>query len=125
MGSRAVIQVTQPQSETSIFLYTHWAGEEIAQILASGIHKANEAGRLLDDSYAVRIIFDTLTQLEGGSTGYGIIIGEAPGDIQYETPHIFWPSFHEKPRVEYLGITHDALTFADFFDPVAVEATAS
>lgn len=115
MGSRAVIQVTQPQSDTSVFFYTHWAGEEIAQILAEGIKKADSAGRLLDDSYATRIIFDTLTQLEGGTTGYGILIGEAPGDIQYETPHIFWPSFRDEPRVEYMGTIRSARAFAQYF----------
>lgn len=121
MGSRAVIQVTQPTSDTPIFLYTHWAGEEIAQILALGIHKAKEAGRLGDYPYATRIIFDTLTGLEGSSTGFGINIGEAPCDIQYETPHIYWSAKTGEARVEYLGVDHLATTFADYFCPT-VEA---
>lgn len=116
MGSRAVIQVTHPTSDTPIFFYTHWAGEEIAQILAKGIQNAKGAGRLSDYSYATRIIFDTLTELEGGSTGYGIHIGIAPGDIQYDTPHIYWDN-HDEPRVKYLGVDHLATTFADYFCP--------
>lgn len=120
MGSRAVIQVTQPSSDTSIFLYTHWEGGTIAQTLARGIHQAKEAGRLSDDSYATRIIFDTLTGCDGGDSGYGICIGEHPSDVQYEIPHIYWESGRVVPLVEYMGITHDAEKFADFFDPVAV-----
>lgn len=120
MGARAVIQVTQQSSETSIFLYTHWEGHEIAQTLAQGIHRALEAGRITDDSYATRIIFDTLTGCDGGDTGYGICIGEAPSDVQFETPHIYWDGFGNSPKVEYMGTTHDAKTFADFFDPATV-----
>lgn len=121
MGARATIRVIHPETSTPIHLYTHWRGDEIARILADGIKKADQAGRLDDYPYATRIIFDTLTALEGNSTGYGIHIGDEaqPCDVGYETPTIQWKG-HGNPIVHYMGYTHLATEFANFYGSVCV-----
>ena len=94
MGERATIRVALENNgiESAVHFYTHWEGHMIWQILADGVLKANELGRLDDSSYATRIIFDNLTGCEGLSTGYGIIPGDdnIPQDIEYDIPCIKW-----------------------------------
>jgi len=102
MGARGNIQITQKRnSETPIFLYTHYAGEQINEILALGLQRACEAGRIKDPSYATRIIFDTLTKdAYDLNTGFGISIG-SPDDNNYDIPHLVWPkNFGAEPTVE-------------------------
>lgn len=111
MGARAVIGITHPDSDTPIYLYTHWCGDSIRRILADGLVKARDAGRLTDPPYATRIIFDTLTGLEGGSTGFGINIGTYPSDVEYEIPHVIWTDWNSEPMVNYLGATTAVSTF--------------
>ncbi len=85
MGDRAVIGVTHPTSDTTIYLYTHWEGYRICETLAVGLDTASAMGRLTDYEYATRIIFDTLTGCTGGATGFGISIGSHPFDVQFPT----------------------------------------
>jgi hypothetical protein len=114
MGARATIRIIHPTSTTPIHFYTHWKGNRIAHILAAGILKADEEGRLTDYQYATRMIFDVLTGLEGGSTGYGICIGDEgqPGDVEYPTPTIEWLGGDTKPFVSYGVHTYGAVEFA-------------
>ena len=102
MGDRAVIGVTHPTSKTPIFLYTHWRGAEICQVLAEGLESASAMGRLTDYEYATRIVFDTLTSCSGGATGFGICIGSHPADVQYDIPHITWGD-RGQPTIAYQG----------------------
>lgn len=99
MGDRATIRIEQRGHV--VHYYTHWDGYRIQQILAEGILKAQAAGRLTDDSYAARIIFDTLTECEGSTDGYGIIAGDdnIPGDLQYDSPSIRWGTVLTQPTV--------------------------
>lgn len=114
MGARATIRVIHPRCDTPIHLYTHWRGNEITEILAQGIRRADLAGRLSDYAYATRIIFDTLTQCTGDETGYGICIGDdaQPADIDFDTPTIAWLDYSE-PEVSYGALLMDAKDFAD------------
>lgn len=70
MGDRGVIEVRGKDNEPSIYFYTHWLAYELPILAAKGL----EAGkpRWGDESYLNRIIFDTLTGLSGGETGFGI-----------------------------------------------------
>lgn len=115
MGERATIRVIQSWSDTPIHFYTHWNGHEIAEILAHGLYLAKETGRLEDESYATRIVFDTLTGLEGGSTCYGIIVGDEAGwgDINYPSPTLSW--VQGQVQVEYLGATYTSEQFISNF----------
>jgi hypothetical protein len=91
MGARATITIYQSGCfpKAPLNLYTHWGGDSICETLANGLAKAKEAGRLNDDSYATRIIFDTLTDLDGGTTGFGIIVGDHD-DVNYVCPVVLW-----------------------------------
>ena len=102
MGSRATIRIVQSGHQTPIHLYTHWSGYRITEIFAKALFVAKADGRLNDEAYCTRIIFDTLTGLEGGTTGYGIIIGDdaMPADLEYDSPCIDW-NFEGEPFVYY------------------------
>ena len=100
MGDRGNIGIRQPHEEVSIYLYTHWGGSEVCHVLAEGLRKCAEERRLDDPSYATRIIFDTLTGLTGGSTGYGISVG-SPCDNEHEIPYVVWDGFGAKPKIHY------------------------
>jgi hypothetical protein len=54
MGDRGQIEMCFDESP-SVFLYTHWRGCELKQILASALHHAD--GRWHDDEYVTAIIF--------------------------------------------------------------------
>lgn len=89
MGDRGNIGIIQDQEQSTLYLYTHWSGSGICHTLARGLAKCREAGRLDDPAYATRIIFDELTALMGGSTGFGISIGFPP-DNEHEIPYLVW-----------------------------------
>ncbi len=111
MGERATIRVIQSCDDTPIHFYTHWKGYRIAEILADGLNKANAAGRLDDEAYATRIVFDALTGLEGSSTGFGIIVGDEAGsdETSYASPTLFWRQ--GQALVEYKGSVQTADQF--------------
>lgn len=119
MGARATITIYQtgcfPGSPLN--LYTHWGGDMICQTLAEGLAKAKEAGRLSDDFYATRIIFDTLTGLEGGDTGFGIIVGDHD-DVNYTCPAVMWDhpeAVDGEPIVVYGETVLPASSFIELF----------
>jgi hypothetical protein len=110
MGDRGHIGITQRVSETPIYFYTHWSGYQVCELLAQGLDKADKAGRLSDETYATRIIFDALTGCVGEETGYGIMIGEPAGDNQYPIPMVVWYDYGD-PRI-HLG--NDSFTASEF-----------
>ena len=95
MGERATIRVKHPDNPTPIHFYTHWRGHEIESVLAEGVQRAINFGRLTDISYATRIIFDTLTQCTNDGLSFGIEIGDnnRPGDVTYDSPCIEWQGY--------------------------------
>ena len=113
MGSRGNIGIVQSQSQTTLYLYTHWEGHNICSILAEGLKKAKEEGRLSDETYATRIIFDVLTGCRGDSTGYGIGIGQIP-DNEYDIPTVFWQDWGSEPYVVYQDSRYSADDFIVF-----------
>ena len=116
MGARATITIFQEgcYPHAPLNLYTHWGGSAICATLAEGLEKAKEAGRLTDSPYATRIIFDTLTGLDGGTTGYGIIVGEH-SDINYDSPVLIFGS--GEPTVHYGELEMTATAFISIFAP--------
>jgi len=118
MGARATITIYQEGQDTPLNLYTHWEGGNICQTLAEGLQKAIQAGRLDDSPYCTRIIFDTLTGLEGGSTGFGIIVGDHD-DINYDSPVLVFGK--GEPVVHYGSLTIEARKWADMFAPTKAE----
>lgn len=114
MGSRGHIGIVQSISPTPVYFYTHWEGHNICALLANGLQKAREAGRLHDDSYATRIIFDALTGCTGDITGYGIMIGVPAGDNEYDIPMVMWEQDYSEPFIVYRDRRYSAQDFIAF-----------
>lgn len=65
MGDRGNIKVGK------VYLYTHWGGSEIKNILKTALIRGKE--RWNDESYLTRIIFCEMIKSDVmGTTGYGI-----------------------------------------------------
>jgi len=70
MGDRGNIVVDDGQNKP-VFLYTHWTGTELPQILQRALKRGR--GRWGDTAYLTRIIFSEMIQNEVlEETGYGI-----------------------------------------------------
>lgn len=75
MGDRGQIVIIDSKSkdQPALYFYTHWFGSDLPTITREGLVNAQKHGRLDDESYAARIIFDTLTSYgSDAGTGFGI-----------------------------------------------------
>lgn len=77
MGDRGNVVVidggTDLTSKTAVFLYTHWAGSDLPEILQAALQSEAGRGRANDAPYLARIIFDAMIGGDQGSeTGFGI-----------------------------------------------------
>jgi len=106
MGDRGNIEIVQgikSMSEDevrpldSVFLYTHWRGSQVAQILANALNKSE--GRTHDPSYLTRIIFNELQGDDRTTTGFGISVGY-PDDNEYTIPKVIWQRVDSANRAE-------------------------
>lgn len=77
MGDRAnIVVIDEPKDadlegkREAVFLYSHWAGSEMEDILAAGLAKGRE--RWDDAPYLARILFQQMIDGDTGITGYGI-----------------------------------------------------
>jgi hypothetical protein len=78
MGDRANVCVKGWGNEGDVFLYTHWTGTELPQIVQTALARRE---RWDDNSYLTRIIFCEMVKGdEDGSTGYGISATVGDGD---------------------------------------------
>ena len=101
MGERGAIQVHYNYGdgdEGSVYLYTHWTGDNIKTILAEALIKGRN--RWADPSYLTRIIFNHMTRGEQGNyaqetTGYGIDFVEP--DVNYPIVRVFYPPLSPNP----------------------------
>jgi hypothetical protein len=72
MGDRGNIYIEEAEGR-GVFLYTHWGGYRIADVLAAALSSDAGRNRANDAPYLARIIFDALADGEHGTeTGYGI-----------------------------------------------------
>jgi hypothetical protein len=71
MGDRGNI-VIRYEDGSDIYFYSHWGGTELPRTLAEALNSTAGRARWNDEPYLARIIFDHVTGLEGGETGYGI-----------------------------------------------------
>ena len=76
MADPGHIGIVHSNNPTPIYFYTHFDGRYVNYLLEEGLKRALDADRLHDESYAARIVFDTLTGCTGGTISYGIHIGE-------------------------------------------------
>ena len=90
MGDRGNIEIRQPrEGNIPIFLYTHWRGSYINEILADALVKGKEGGRLSDYTYLTRIIFQEMIAGDDGTTGFGISVGSVD-DNEHNIPTVYW-----------------------------------
>ena len=90
MGDRGNIEIRQPREGVSpIFLYTHWRGSYVNEILADALVKASHGGRTSDYTYLTRIIFQEMIDGDDGTTGFGISVGSVD-DNEHNIPLVFW-----------------------------------
>jgi len=70
MGDRGNIRVAQGPEAPDVFLYSHWGGSDLANVLQVALSRRQ---RWDDPAYLTRIIFDAMTEGHHGSeTGYGV-----------------------------------------------------
>ncbi len=83
MGDRANIKIPMKacngEPAGNVFLYGHWSGEEMPQVLQNGLRAGR--GRWDDDTYLARIIAREMGMGESGETGFGI--GSYPADNEH------------------------------------------
>ena len=86
MGDRGNIEIKQPGADDSLFLYTHWRGSSVCEILADALAKG---GRWSDPSYLTRIIFQEMIGDDDTTTGFGISVGNIE-DNEHTVPLVSW-----------------------------------
>jgi len=121
MGNRSSIKITQPWATESIYLYTHWEGHRICELLANGIRIAEWSGRTDDPSYATRIIFDELTECSHTQTGFAISIGR-PDDEEYDIPEVSWTAASHRMVITYKTVHYSPSEFLERFTPATSES---
>jgi hypothetical protein len=93
----------------SVFLYTHWRGSQVAQILADALNKSE--GRAHDPSYLTRIIFNELQGDDRTSTGFGISVGH-PDDNEYSIPKVIWQRISDTNDAKELRILYSGRDYS-------------
>lgn len=117
MGDRGNIVVLDWEEGKGVYLYSHWSGSELPQILAKALGSEAGRGRADDPPYLTRIIFDVMTEGQHGEeTGYGISasIGDGNGVVLVVNPKNKTVTFAEEgTELEPLDV-NAGMSFADF-----------
>lgn len=72
MGDRANVYIKDSATE-GVFLYTHWGGDELPEVVREALDSDAGRGRWNDGSYLARIVFCRMVKGdEASATGYGI-----------------------------------------------------
>jgi hypothetical protein len=78
MGDRANIHIKEDVDDIGVYLYTHWRGSDLPEILKDALEKR---WRWDDAPYLTRIIFDEMSNgNQGNETGFGISTMLGDGD---------------------------------------------
>jgi hypothetical protein len=111
MGDRANI-VIHEGNEPEIYLYSHWAGNDLRYDLADALRLG--IARWTDAAYLTRIIFCMMIRNESpdSTTWYGI--STRMQDNENPLIHVFIPSDYEDPYVEIEGLPR--MTFAKYIE---------
>jgi len=132
MGDRGNIEIIQGTARgndgerralDSVYLYTHWRGSQVCQILASALEAGG--GRIHDPSYLTRIIFNELQGDDRTSTGFGISVGQ-PDDNEYSIPTVVWQNRGNDEtatelRILYGGRDYSTVEFMSEYLPIKDE----
>lgn len=87
MGDRGNIVMNYGDQQPEIYFYTHWRGSDLKAVVKEALIRGKP--RWEDDSYLARIVFDTLTAGDRGTTGYGIapFLTDNEHDLMVIHPH--------------------------------------
>jgi hypothetical protein len=73
MGDRANAVVLDTYTDEAVFLYGHWSGYELPELVRKALVSDAGRNRWGDSSYLARIVFDMMSAGQQGSeTGFGI-----------------------------------------------------
>jgi|SRR5215471_301115 len=74
MGDRANVAIEQWRPDGArIYIYTHWDGYDLPDMLADALNTKSARARWKDDSYLTRILIDQITKSgRDEETGYGV-----------------------------------------------------
>ena len=98
MGNRNNIKITYHTGD-SIYLYGHWIGDEIREIVANAVETSD---RVTDESYFARVLFSRMIMNEIESeTGYGIAPYAPDQDANNKMVHIDYSTEHDHPQIDY------------------------
>ena len=88
MGDRAMAEIKV--EDGSLYFYTHWTGHRLQADAEAALAKA--LPRLGDDSYATKIVLDSLIESSGArdqETGAGIMLGpNAEDEYNSDSPSV-------------------------------------
>lgn len=102
MGDRGNIIVKDDDS--TVYLYTHWTGSELPDVLRESLKRAEKGDRLTDGPYLARIIFWDMIkdQHPEETSGFGIssVMGDGGTDI---TVDVGRQTVDGIPFVQYLA----------------------
>lgn len=97
MGDRACTIIKGSGAGTvGVCIYTHWHGEEMADLLRGGLLRAKAAGRMKDGNYCVRMVFMSMMEAthEGArnafteSTGWGVSSADEDLEDEHSGPMV-------------------------------------
>jgi len=78
MGDRANIHIREDEEDVGVYLYTHWCGTNLPEILKNVLEKR---WRWEDAPYLTRIIFDEMSKGDqGNEINFGISTSLCDGD---------------------------------------------
>ena len=100
MGDRNNIKITYHTGD-SIYLYGHWIGDEIREIVANAVETS---GRVEDESYFARVLFCAMVAESDdlrGETGYGIAPYPPDQDANNKMVHIDYSTKYAHPQIDY------------------------
>ncbi len=85
MGDRGNIVIEGVDKVAELYLYTHWSGSNLPQIVSRGLVKGKQ--RWGDEPYLNRVLFQTMIGKDDGLTGYGISAHEGDGGTEVYICH--------------------------------------
>jgi len=106
MGDRNNIKITYTNGQ-SIYLYSHWGGSELRDIVANAVTTSN---RVEDESYFARVLFSRMVTSGGtrdidSETGYGIAPYVVDQDVYNKMIHVDYTKAEAAtrwvPQVDY------------------------
>lgn len=102
MGDRGNIYIIDtPDTEHGIYLYTHWDGYQLDQVLAKALQRGQN--RIGDHPYLSRIIFSEMIKSDvEGDTGYGLstLLGDNQAGNPILVANLHQGVIYERPECE-------------------------